>query len=130
MLNASSSSASFSTTVHRICAVFATVVFPLFTFFVNVTTYVPGFVGVPTIVWPYCFTCVFFLSLYVVADANASPTGRPATFATLPPTAATSFVKSHSNGTYAIVVMFASSSPKSAASGALGLTNTRYFMVS
>ena len=36
-LNQSSSSASFSTTVHSICAVFATVFFPLVTFFVKVT---------------------------------------------------------------------------------------------
>ena len=85
MLKPSESSASFSVTVQRICAVLATVFLPLFTFFVKVTTYVPGFVGVPTIVWPYCFTFVFFLSLYVVDAENESPVGSPATLAMLPP---------------------------------------------
>ena len=62
--------------------------------------------------------------------ANVRPVGSPVTFATLPPTAATSFVRSHSNGTHAIVVMFVSSSPNRDASTAAGVTNTLYFMVS
>ena len=96
----------------------------------------PGFVGVPTIVWPACFTCFFFLSLYVVAAANASPFGKPATFAIAGmtgrcmPVASVPFVKFHSNGTYAIVVMLVGRPEKIAVSALAGFTSTRYFIVS
>ena len=105
-LNASSGLASLGFTVHRICAVFATVFLPLFTFLVNVTTYVPAFVIVPTIVWPLCFRYlpVFFFAFlypYVSDAANVRPFGNPVTFATLPPTAATSVVRSQSISSYA-----------------------------
>ena len=96
----------------------------------------PDFVGVPTIVWPFCFSFVFFLSEYKFADANASPFGKPATFAIAGmtgrcmPVASIPFVKFHSNGTYAIVVMLVGNPGKISVSTLAGFTSTRYFMVS